>query len=217
VGSVRGMTDWISAKEFHASEGVGDWRVLATYAAAHFRTGGYAAGVALVAAIGGLGEAEVVLRPGGVTVRLVTEAGKGFPVSHVELARRISAAAAAAGAVAEPAAVQDVQLTIDAIDIPRVRAFWRAVLGYEDLGAEDLVDPRGYGPSIWFQPQDAPRPQRNRIHVDVWVPADQTEARVAAAVAAGGTVVFDGHAPTSWTLADPEGNEADVATWFGRG
>ena len=63
---------------------------------------------------------------------------------------------------------------------------------------------------------DAPRPQRNRIHVDVWVPHDQAEARVAAALAAGGRLVSDTHAPAWWALADTEGNEADVATWQGR-
>jgi 4a-hydroxytetrahydrobiopterin dehydratase len=46
----------------------------------------------------------------------------------------------------------------------------------------------------------------------VWVPDDQAEARVAAAVAAGGTVIYDKAAPAWWTLADPEGNEADVAS-----
>ena len=63
---------------------------------------------------------------------------------------------------------------------------------------------------------DAPRTGRNRIHIDVGVPHDQAEARVAAAVAAGGTVVNDTHAPMFWTLADPEGNEVDLATWIGR-
>jgi 4a-hydroxytetrahydrobiopterin dehydratase len=50
----------------------------------------------------------------------------------------------------------------------------------------------------------------------VWVPHDQARARVAAAVAAGGRVVNDDHAPAWWTLADAEGNEADVATAAGR-
>jgi 4a-hydroxytetrahydrobiopterin dehydratase len=63
---------------------------------------------------------------------------------------------------------------------------------------------------------DAPRPQRNRMHIDVWVPHDQAEARVAAAIAAGGRLVTDAHAPMWWVLADPEGNEADVATWMSR-
>lgn len=56
----------------------------------------------------------------------------------------------------------------------------------------------------------APRPQRNRIHIDVWVPHDQAEARVAAAIEAGGRLVTDAYAPSWWTLADAEGNEADV-------
>jgi 4a-hydroxytetrahydrobiopterin dehydratase len=63
---------------------------------------------------------------------------------------------------------------------------------------------------------DAPRPQRNRIHIDISVPHDQTEARVAAVLAAGGRLVSDEHALAWWTLADAEGNEAGVATWTGR-
>jgi 4a-hydroxytetrahydrobiopterin dehydratase len=63
---------------------------------------------------------------------------------------------------------------------------------------------------------DAPRPQRNRIHVDLWVPHDQAEARVAAAIAARGQLVSDAHAPEWWTLADAEGNEVDIATIMGR-
>ncbi|NUK06449.1 hypothetical protein HRW18_00110 [Streptomyces lunaelactis] len=31
-----------------------------------------------------------------------------------------------------------------------------------------------------------------------------------------GHLVTDEHAPAWWTLADAEGNEADVATWKGR-
>ena len=74
----------------------------------------------------------------------------------------------------------------------------------------------GRGPSFWFQRMDAPRPQRNRIHIDVWVPHDQAEARIAAAIAAGGHLVTDQHAPSWWVLADAEGNEACVATWMSR-
>jgi 4a-hydroxytetrahydrobiopterin dehydratase len=63
---------------------------------------------------------------------------------------------------------------------------------------------------------DGPRPQRNRVHIDVWVPHDQAEARVAAALAAGGRLVSDEHAPEWWTLADAEGNEVDVANLLER-
>ena len=62
---------------------------------------------------------------------------------------------------------------------------------------------------------DAPRPQRNRIHFDVWGPHDQAEAHVVAAIAAGGRLVTDENAPSWWVLADAEGNEADVCTWKG--
>jgi hypothetical protein len=57
---------------------------------------------------------------------------------------------------------------------------------------------------------------RNRIHIDVWVPHDQAEARIAAAIAAGGHLVTDQYVPAWWVLADAEGNEACVATWMGR-
>jgi 4a-hydroxytetrahydrobiopterin dehydratase len=60
---------------------------------------------------------------------------------------------------------------------------------------------------------DTPRPQRNRIHVDLYLPQDQAEARIAAAIETGGRIVNDAHAPLWWTLADPEGNEVDVAPW----
>ena len=111
------------------------------------------------------------------------------------------------------------KVTIDALIGREVMPFWRAVLGYEyrsDSPEEDLVDPRGRGPSIWFQKMDAPRPQRNRMHFDVWVPHDQAEARIAAAIAAGGHLVIDQHAPEWWTLADAGVNEVDVCTWIDR-
>ena len=90
--------------------------------------------------------------------------------------------------------------------------FWETVLGYERFG-DALIDPHSEGPTFWFQQMDAPRPQRNRIHIDVYVPEDQARARVDAAIAAGGRIVYEDRAPLWWTLADPEGNEVDVASW----
>jgi len=96
-----------------------------------------------------------------------------------------------------------------------VLPFWRAILGYDfvEVTGDNLVDPKHIGPTVWFQQMDAPRPQRNRIHVDLYVPHEQAEGRIAAAIEAGGRIVYDGHAPLWWTLADPEGNEVDVAPW----
>jgi 4a-hydroxytetrahydrobiopterin dehydratase len=216
------MTERITARQFHESAGVEDWRALFSGACAHFRTGSFAAGVALVDAIGGLADAadhhpDVDLRYRGVTVRLWTHDIDGLSERDVGLARQISEAARRLGVPAAPADVQDVQIAIDALVGPDVVPFWRAVLGYRQVGDEDLLDPRGRGPSLWFQHMDAPRPQRNRVHVDISVPHDQAEGRVAAAIAAGGHLVSDEHAPAWWTLADAEGNEADLATWMGRG
>jgi 4a-hydroxytetrahydrobiopterin dehydratase len=63
---------------------------------------------------------------------------------------------------------------------------------------------------------DAPRPQRNRIHIDVSVPHDQAQARLEAALAAGGRLLSDAEAPAFWVLADPEGNGACITTWQAR-
>lgn len=70
--------------------------------------------------------------------------------------------------------MQTVQVTIDALVGAAVIPFWRAVLGYRDRGdsPDGLIDPHGRGPSLWFQQMDAPRSQRNRIHVDISMPHD---------------------------------------------
>jgi 4a-hydroxytetrahydrobiopterin dehydratase len=117
--------------------------------------------------------------------------------------------------------VQGLEIGIDALDIPAIRPFWRAVLGYVNEPGQvgepnGLVDPVGQGPAVWFQQMDAPRPQRNRIHFDVAVPPDEAPDRIAATLAAGGRLLSDAEAPAFWVLADPEGNEACVCTWQGR-
>jgi 4a-hydroxytetrahydrobiopterin dehydratase len=117
--------------------------------------------------------------------------------------------------------VQVLEIGIDTLDAGVIRPFWRAVLGYVDEPGrsgpwDGLIDPLGQGPAVWFQRMDAPRPQRNRIHFDVSVPHDEAEARIQAALAAGGTLLSDAEAPAFWVLADAEGNEACVTTWQGR-
>ncbi len=215
-----GMSDRLSAAAFYESPGVEDWRVLwgGEYACAYFQAGSFGAGAGLVHAIGELAAAanhypDVDLRPEGVTVRLFSAGVHGLTARDVGLARSISAAARELQLPAGPAAVQHVQIAIDALDIARVRPFWHAVLGYDEVGDDDLLDAHRRGPSLWFQQMEAERPQRNRIHIDIYVPHDQVETRIAAALAAGGSIVSDENAPGWWTLADPEGNEADLAIW----
>src|SRR5438552_10601125 len=224
-GFGESMSDWITARRFHESKGVDDWRVVGEGACAYFRTGSFAAGTRLVNAISELAGLEdhhpdVDLRHEGVTVRLITVAPDYYGLSErdLELARKISAIARKLGVPADPAMVETVLITIDAFDIPKVKPFWRVVLGYQDRedSPEDLVDPRGRGPSIGFQKLDTPDPQVTRIHLDIWVPPDQAKARIAAAIVAGGRLVTDKYAPARWTLADSDGNNDGLATTISR-
>jgi 4a-hydroxytetrahydrobiopterin dehydratase len=165
---------------------------------------------------------DIDVRHDGVTVRMVAfiEGYGGMLRGHVELARQISAAARKLGLSADPSAVQSLLVIPGATSRAEVMPFWRAVLGYEprpDSPAEDLVDPRGRTVPFWFEQMAEPRPGGlGAIHVAVWVPYEQAEARIAAALAAGGRMVRDKFAPSWWTLADAAGNEADIATTKGR-
>lgn len=154
-----------------------------------------------------------------MNIRLITITPDSYGLSgcDVELARHISAVARDLGMTADHSALQTVQLAFDALVIDDVLPFWRAVLGYAVRGDRpvELNDPRGRGPIVEFGQMDAPRPQRNRIHFNVCVPQDQAEARVAAAIAAGGHLVTDQYAPAWWVLADAEGNEACVGSLVG--
>ena len=208
------MSETIKRQRFHEV----DWRVVRDVAATRFRTGSFAAGVALIDAVDKLADAanhhpDVDLRYHSVTVRLKTHSERGLTERDVALARQISDAARELGVPVDLAGLQVVQVAIDALMIPEVMPFWRAVLGYDVEDDEALVDPNVQGPPFWFQQMDAPRPQRNRIHIDVYVPHDQAQARIAAALAAGGHIVSDENSPEWWTLADAEGNEVDVAPW----
>jgi 4a-hydroxytetrahydrobiopterin dehydratase len=215
------VVETITPQQFHDAGDLDEWRVVFAGASTRFPTDSFATGLALVEAIGRVASAvghhaDVDLRADAVTVTTQTGGFGELTSCDATLAQQIAAAARELGLHAEPAAVQTMQLTIDALVPADVIPFWAALLRYDAIGDEDLVDPRRRGPSIWFQKMDAPRPQRNRIHVDVSLPPDEAEARIAAAVAVGRRVLDDSHAPQWWTLADPEGNEADVATWLGR-
>jgi 4a-hydroxytetrahydrobiopterin dehydratase len=176
---------------------------------ATFRAASYEDAAALVPRVAAVAGADVDLRPPGVLH--VT-----LPEEEVGGAEAISTLVAGAGLVSEPRTAVATELAVDALDIAAVRPFWRAVLGYVDDGDDAVADPARIGPAVWFQQMDAPRPQRNRLHVDVTVPHDEAEARIAAALDAGGTLVSDRAARAFWVLADPEGNEACICTWQDR-
>jgi 4a-hydroxytetrahydrobiopterin dehydratase len=203
--------------DFLAAEGVEDWVVLHGGATAVFRVGSLreAAGLAEVVAgtpgIAGLG-VVLTLADGSLTVRLSRDLWQLEP-RHIELARAVSAVARARGAVSDRASVQEVQLAIaakrDQIDI----GFWRAVLGYLPMADDNAIDPLGHGSTVWMQELDDAKPLRHAMHVDVSVAREHVNVRLEAAVAAGGRVVDESHAPSYWTLADRAGNRVCICAW----
>src|SRR4051794_20236242 len=104
------MSDVILPGQFHAAEGVDDWRVAPFRAAgAYFPTGSFATGLAFVAEIGRLAEAadhhpDIELSYGSVAVWLSSHDVGGLSNRDVELARQISAAARELGITADPTA-----------------------------------------------------------------------------------------------------------------
>ena len=130
-----------------------------------------------------------------MTVRLSRDIWSLEP-RHVQLARAVSAVAREHGAVPDRAAVQEVQVAIaakrDAIDV----GFWRAVLGYTPMADDNAVDPLGHGSTVWMQELDQAKPLRHAMHIDVSVAREHVKARLEAAVAAGGRIVDESHAPS---------------------
>jgi 4a-hydroxytetrahydrobiopterin dehydratase len=169
---------------------------------------------------------RVDVRPERVELSLQSAAAAGVDARDVELAHGITDALRDLGletAWTAPAGrpVQMLEIAIDALDIAAIRPFWKAVLGYADEPGYDgpqtaIVDPVSQGPALWFQQMDEPRPQRNRIHFDITVAHDEAQARIAAALAAGGRLVSDAEARAFWILADVEGNEVCICTWQDR-
>jgi len=94
--------------EFAELDGLDDWTVVDQEIHATFRAPSYLAGADLVRAVAEIAEANEhhpdmeILYPGRVHVMLTTHATGGLTTLDVELARQITAAAAAAGASPEP-------------------------------------------------------------------------------------------------------------------
>lgn len=202
-------------RAFLRADGVDDWVVLHGGATAVFKVESIGDAARLAAAVGEIqgfvgSGAVLTIVNGSLTVRLTCDLWQ-LEARHVELARAVSEVASAHGAVADRASVQEVQLAIaakpDEIDVE----FWRAVLGYAPMAPDNAIDPLGHGSTVWMQELDPAKPLRHAMHVDVSVARDQVEGRMAAALAAGGRVVWKGdeHA----TLADRAGNRVCVTAW----
>jgi 4a-hydroxytetrahydrobiopterin dehydratase len=212
----------LSAKDVEA-EGLADWRILFDALHARFNTGSFANGLDLVNRIGAAAEErnhhpDIDLTYPRVDVRLTSHDAGGVTRRDVELASAISGFAADLGAEAAPGEVQVLELALDSSDHEAIKPFWSAVLGLQPSNLPDeLVDNSGRLPTLWFQETDPHEPPRQRFHLDIRVPPEVAEARVQAALDAGGTLVSDERAPAFWVLADAQGNKACVTTWQGRG
>jgi 4a-hydroxytetrahydrobiopterin dehydratase len=216
------MNERVFAKQFHAEEGAEAWRVLPEGAYAFFRSDSFAMSARFVDAISRLVDEDdppqVDIRRGGVTVllRAFKDNAYGLLQRDLDLARTISAAARDMGLTADPPAIQGLSIIPGATERKAIMPFWQAVLGYvrrPDSPDEDLVDSHERGAPFWFEELEEPHAGgTGTLHLVVWVPWDRAESRVEAGIAAGGRLVR--HVPEHgyWTLADPAGNEVDIAT-----
>jgi len=216
-----------------AAANLSDWRKLAQGLHARYLVDGLGAAARFLTAVADADDAlgrhlSVSAGAGHVDLELVSpdavyRDGKGIEhvvewvtQKDVDLARRITEIAAGHGLAADPASVSVVELGLDTADSATIAPVWAALLtgvaGSQGHGSpsDEVRDPTGRVPNLWFGDLDDGESPRQRFHVEVYVAAEVAEQRVAAAVAAGGTVVADSDAPSLTVIADQEGNRAVV-------
>jgi hypothetical protein len=217
--------DLVPGDPLGESTGTADWQAVFS-AMACYRTTSPAQerdlAAAAAALAGDVGFPLLIdLRPGLVIV----DSGKdqwedeahGLDLDFTALAATLQTAARELGAVAHPGLPRFVQLFLDAADVPAVRAFWLAALGYvkdRRAGVSDIHDPRRLNPVLVFQQLDTSetdrRRQRNRIHFELALPSDLAQARLAMTLTAGGRLLDQSE--DRRLLADPEGNELVIVS-----
>lgn len=218
-----------------ADAGLEDWRKLGQGLHARFLPSSFAGAARFLAAVAEVADAaghfpQVRMDSRFVDLKLISEDAiyrDEDGVEHVvewvtqrdiDLAPRISDVARRHGLAADPSSVAAVELALDTAHKEAVAPMWSALLtgGADAQGRgtidEDVRDATWRVPFLWFQETDEHETPRQRFHLDVQVPYDVVDSRIAAAVAAGGVVVNDSD-PSYVVLADPDGNKACVARY----
>ena len=212
-----------------------DWRKLGQGLHARYLVDGFGTGVRFVATVSEAGDAlghhpSVTMGDRYVDLKLVSDDavyqdndGNEHVVEWVtqrdlDLARRITDIAAEQAVKPDPASITAIELALDTARAATIAPVWAALLtgnteahGHGTIG-DDIRDATGRVPILWFQDTDEHETPRQRFHIDVWVPPEVADQRVAAAVAAGGIVVDDSQAPSYTVIADQDGNKACVCT-----
>ncbi|MGB7818626.1 MAG: VOC family protein [Ornithinibacter sp.] len=207
-----------------------DWRKLAQGLHARYLVDDFGSGARFVASVGEAGDTlghhpSVSISTGCVDLKLVSadaiyrdDEGTEYVVEwvtrkDVDLARRITDIAAEHGLDADPASVSVIELGLDTARSETIAPVWAALLtgnadaqGHGTPG-DEIRDATGRVPNLWFGDGDVSQTARQRFHVEVYVPSEVAEQRIAAAVAAGGTVVDDSDSPSLTVVADQDGNK----------
>lgn len=212
------MTRTLAPSEIdHRLQALPDWVRFDGALRVCFRAPDFATAVALVGDIAAAAERadhhpEIHLRHRELELALTTHSAKGVTTKDLDLAEVIDARARDRRAVPVPARHARIELAVDTASAERIRPFWVAALGGREVatadGGREVHGPDGA--RVWFQAAEKQRPGRGRLHVDVYLPDDEVEARVRAVQAAGGLLVTDRFAPGWWVLADADGNEVCI-------
>jgi len=203
-----------------ADAGLDDWRLVLGRLRARFATDDFASAARLTQRVGEAAEAanhhpDLDLRWGRLDVALASHDVGGITSRDLDLARAVSGLAAEEGARPDTSSLQELEIAIDTADEDRIAPFWAAVLGGE-VSPGGVRSATGDVPVLWFQDTEEHEEPRQRFHLDVWVPPEQVQPRIDAALAAGGTLASDAEAPSFWVLADADGNKACLCTWQDR-
>lgn len=203
-----------------ALAGLPDWRYRLGGLVTVYKAPTAAAALELIAAVGRLAEEQghhpdLDWRYNRVFLRYSShDAGDEVTLRDVTAATAAGAAAAGTGATAEPGLYRTIEVAIDSEDPAAISEVWRVALGYRRGNSDDLVDPYGRGPTLWFQATSTPNP--NRLHLDIH--RSQAESgHVLAKTAATGVLMNRDHAPSWVVVTDAQGNQLCLCTEPGHG